>query len=303
MNNKHIPVLMNEAISSLSIKGNGVYIDSTFGGGGYSREILKKIKNGLLVSFEIDASALIEYLSKIGKSDIKEGDITKLNKNHILVNRNFSEINDIMSSLKISEVDGIVADLGWSTNQIHSLEGLSFEKHEDYLDMRFNKNLGANAADLLNALGKSELIKLFVKYGDFIKPEASKLAKEIINTRRRVKFAKVLDLVKVIERLFMKINTRAGRNITQTKARVFQSLRIAVNLEYENLERLLEDGFNLLKQEGVMSIVTFHSGEEKIIENFTKSKGIDYEEVYPTAAEISENQKSRSAKLWILNKK
>ncbi len=303
--NKHTPVLIDESINSLEITSKGIYIDATLGGGGYSQKILELNEECLVISFEIDQNTVTSYLNNIGKSNIEaEEGISKLNSNHIVVNKNFSELSEVLSSLKISKVDGIVADLGWSSNQLETIEGLSFERGQDELDMRFNPDLGVKASDLLNALGRKELNSIFIKYGDFNKGEAIKFSQNIIKRRESNKFKTVSDLVEVTENTFRRFNSRAGRNLMQTKARVFQVLRVVVNSEYENLHELLRKGFEHLKETGVLSIVTFHSGEEKTVEEFINlnKSFLSFTQKVPTTEEITKNERARSAKLWIIKK-
>ncbi|MCA9381040.1 16S rRNA (cytosine(1402)-N(4))-methyltransferase RsmH [Candidatus Dojkabacteria bacterium] len=313
INTKHIPVLINETIDLLNLKDNSIYVDATLGGGGYSQRILALCKNSKLISFEIDQNAYKNYLNALGNqnpsSDITE--ISKSSNTQYIVNKNFSELEEMLSTLKISKIDGLVADLGWSTDQLSSVEGMSFENESDFLDMRFNKNLGVTAADLLNALGKSELKKIFMKYGDFSDAESSYLVNAILEKRKRHIFDQVQYLNQVIESTFANAKGRSNKNINQTKARIYQSLRIAVNSEYDNLNELLNAGFSLLNKSGRIVIVTFHSGEAKIVEEFinqhkkeldilSKTNAGDY--ITPTFEEIKNNNKSRSAKLWAIEK-
>ncbi len=304
--NKHIPVLLKESIESLGLKNNGIYIDVTLGGGGYSLEIIKNNENVRLISFDIDQKAINNFVNELGSSHINtDSSIVNINDKVTLVNDNFSNLKETLGSLKISEVDGIVADLGWSSNQLDQIEGLSFENLDDDLDMRFDISLGVKAYDLINALGKKEIEHILMNIGDFNKVEASKFGNEIIVSRKSKKILKVKDLNEIIERIFSKLNSRSGRNINQTKARIYQVFRVTVNSEYQNLEVLLRDGFDFLKTNGVLCIVTFHSGEEKVIEDFIQSQNKieKVEEILPSANEIRNNVRARSSKLWVIKKR
>ncbi|MCA9387209.1 16S rRNA (cytosine(1402)-N(4))-methyltransferase RsmH, partial [Candidatus Dojkabacteria bacterium] len=297
----------------LNLKDKSVYINATLGGGGYSEKILTSIKNSKLISFEIDENAYKNYLYSLGNTNTNAG-ITEINQEtntQYVANKNFSELEEVLSTLKISNIDGLVADLGWSTDQLNSVEGMSFENENDFLDMRFNNNLGVTAADLLNALGKSELKKIFMTYGDFSDAESSYFVNAILDKRKKHQFDQVSYLNRLIESTFANAKGRSNKNINQTKARIYQSLRISVNNEYDNLKELLNVGFSLLNKSARMIIVTFHSGEAKIIEKFISennkeldvlSKTNEGDYITPTFEEIKNNNKSRSAKLWAIEK-
>lgn len=301
--NKHVPVMINEVIQELNIISSGIYVDATLGGGGYSQEMAKGIAEGRLISFEIDDSAYNTYLERNGIRNIGSV-ITNVSDTHIVVNKNFAELISALSTLKIESIDGLVADLGWSSNQLDSLEGLSFSNEDADLDMRMNSESGVKASDLLNALGKKELLKIFKEYGDFLHFEAIKLVNAVFIYRKRKAFSKVSDLNTVVEDTLYKLSNRAKKNLNQTKARIFQALRIAVNSEYDNLMSLLIQGSQILNDKGKILIVTFHSGEEKVVKDFLKEFGtnLEYKTVEPSIEEISENKKARSAKLWVISK-
>lgn len=295
----HIPVLLKEVTNLLNIKPNGIYLDLTLGGGGHSREILKKLKQGRLIAVDIDNSAIEKF---------------EKTENVLALNKNFSEIDEICEEAGITEFDGILADLGWSSDQLEGIAGLSYRNLNDDLDMRMDTSFGVKASDLLNALNIKELEKLFERYADIRGQENKKLVKAIINCRGTILFEKVADLIKVIDESFEtgKIS-RFGKSdsVDQIKARVFQSLRIAVNAEFTNLKRMLEKSLQHLKSKGRLAVITFHSGEERIVTEFIKlKKGFlevksnQYGEVYTRASveELTENLKARSAKLFVLEK-
>ena len=301
--NKHQPVMVDEVVNNLNINPKGIYVDATLGSGGYSQKIKEKNKNLKLISFDIDENAIQEYILRAGNNVSFKG--SKVNRNHTILKNNFSNIVNALRSLKISKVDGIVADLGWSTSQLKTIQGLSFENQNDALDMRLDKSLKVKAFDLLNALGKRELSRIFIKNGNFNSKDSSILAKNIVEQRKLRQITKVFDLNKLIDQSFKNQNTRAGKNLNQTRARIFQCLRIAVNAEYEHLDKFLIGSFSILKDNGVICIVTFHSGEERVVKDFVKGieNKVKIRKIYPSAEEIVKNKKARSAKLWVIVKK
>ncbi len=313
----HKSVLLQESVENLIFKNEGIYIDATLGEGGHSLEIINKLSRGKLICLDIDLNQIKKFSEKLKTLNFKEevgnnSEIKYFKKDGlevILVNNNFSNIFSVLSSLEINMIDGLLADLGWSMTQLQSVAGLSFEREFEDLDMRFNVNLNVKASDLLNALGKRELSKMFEKYSDIRGSINNLLVSEIIIKRKDTPFKEVKDLIEVCKRV-VRIKRLDSEN--SFFARVFQSLRIAVNGEYESLERLLSEGFESLNSTGRMLVITFHSGESKLVENFVKQieeenhgKNIfNNREGYQTASleELKRNISSRSAKLYGLIK-
>lgn len=314
MNMNHITVLKKESIDLLNIKDKGVYVDVTLGSGGHSLEILSRVENILLICFDLDSSN-IENFREITKKDktIKIIDDYPVStniegKNVVLINENFSEIGEHLRRLGIDEVDGVIADLGWSYDQFENIEGLSYEKNEDELDMRLGQGFGVKAKDLLNALNKKELGRMFEEYGDVTGFQNKKLVSEIIEYRKFKLFENVKDLNQVIERL-------SGSKTDRTyQSKVFQSLRIAVNNEKQNLKDFLDSVKDLMKSGSRLCVITFHSGEEKVVmkelkEVVEREEAVfvsnQYGKVYyrPTVEELTANLRSRSAKLFSIEYK
>lgn len=320
----HKSVLLQESVENLIFKDSGIYIDATLGEGGHSLEILKTLKSGKLICVDIDIKQIEKFSEKLKSLNYIEQDTTDndidlnndLSKTKIvfkkgeleivLINDNFSNIFSILSSLKLNKVDGILADLGWSMTQLESVAGLSFEREFENLDMRFNQSLNVTAADLLNGLGKKELSKMFEKYSDIGGGINSLLVSEIVFERNDKPIKEVSDLLNICKKI-VRIKRLESEN--SFYARVFQSLRIAVNGEYENLERLMIEGFESLDTSGRLLIITFHSGESKLVENFVKQleeenhgKSIftKFRDKYLSASidELKRNIHSRSAKLY-----
>jgi len=315
---KHIPVLLNETIALLK-PNYEVLIDLTLGSGGHSLEMLRSSKSSnveRLIGIDVDNKNIENFKErlivefKLERDNLREAthgtSILMIgNIEVILVNDNFSNISEILNSLNIKKVDFMLADLGWSMDQLSSIPGLSFDREEEELDMRLGKELGVKASDLLNMLVPSNIEKMFSEYADFRRHEARSLANEIVKFRKTRPFIYVKDLNKVL-------SNADSRALIKTKARVYQSLRIAVNNEYINLKNLIKAGFEYLEESGRFSIITFHSGEEKIVEKsfkefeedrigrFVQNKSKLY--FQPTVEELFKNISSRSAKLWTIDK-
>ncbi|BCX14191.1 MAG: ribosomal RNA small subunit methyltransferase H [Candidatus Dojkabacteria bacterium] len=289
---EHISVLQKEVIDLLEIKENGVYVDCTLGAGGHSLKILEKLKKGKLYCFDIDPLSIQNFKDRVGDDD-----------RLTLINDNFSNLKNYV----VERVDGIIFDLGWSSDQLETLPGLSHKRSKDLLDMRFDQTLGVTAGDLLNALGKKELKKLFEDYADIRGHKLNKLTNEIVSQRKIKLFKTVKDLREVVSSHF------PASEYSNLVSRVFQALRIAVNQELSILKKTLPDSFPILKVGGVLLIITFHSGEEVIVDDFIKSNlaagkcepitdssfGLF---IRPSVNEIKNNLRARSAKLFGVKK-
>jgi 16S rRNA (cytosine1402-N4)-methyltransferase len=285
--------MLQETVNSLEIKKNGIYIDLTFGGGGHSKEILQRINNdGRVIAFDHDQSAI--------NNIIHDGRFMLLKQNFIYLKQN-------LSYLKISKVDGILADLGVSSFQFDSLDrGFSFEEDSD-LDMRMNKESNINAIDILNNYSESELANIFFNYSDLT--NSRKIAKVIIEKRKGNKVQSSNDLNKILS-----VFTNPGYE-NKFLARVYQAIRIEVNQEIKNLKQLLNQIPNLLIKNGLVSIITYHSVEDRLVKRFFKNNCFNNEPnkddfgnkvlsikpksnfIKPTEIEIKSNPRARSAKL------
>ncbi len=285
--------MLQETVNSLEIKKNGIYIDLTFGGGGHSKEILQRINNdGRVIAFDHDQSAI--------NNIIHDGRFMLLKQNFIYLKQN-------LSYLKISKVDGILADLGVSSFQFDSLDrGFSFEEDSN-LDMRMNKESNINAIDILNNYSESELANIFFNYSDLT--NSRKIAKIIIEKRKGNKVQSSNDLNKILS-----VFTNPGYE-NKFLARVYQAIRIEVNQEIKNLKQLLNQIPNLLIKNGLVSIITYHSVEDRLVKRFFKNNCFNNEPnkddfgnkvlsikpksnfIKPTKIEIKSNPRARSAKL------
>ena len=289
----HKPVMLKEAIDSLEIKGSGVYVDLTFGGGGHSKEILQRINDdGRLIAFDQDESAI--------KNKIDDSRVVLLKQNFIYLEQN-------LKYLKISKVDGILADLGVSSFQIDSIDrGFSFERDSN-LDMRMNQKSSPDAIEILNNYSESDLANMFFNYSDLT--NSRKIAKIIVEKRNRKKIKSSNNLNEILS-----VFVNHGYE-NKFLARVYQAIRIEVNQEIKNLKKLLNQLPYLLNQNGLVSIITYHSVEDRLVKRFFKNNCFENEPVKdsfgnkilsikpkfnfikPSELEIKSNPRARSAKL------
>ncbi|HEX9804327.1 MAG TPA: 16S rRNA (cytosine(1402)-N(4))-methyltransferase RsmH [Candidatus Dojkabacteria bacterium] len=296
---KHIPILKKEFIEKLSNKG-GIFVDATLGGGGHSKAMLdlflSKAYQYKLIGIDQNKDAVDEFEGFLKtKGFKKDNQLIYKNKNVVvaLYYENFSKLKSILGNEK---VDVILADIGISTDQLDdSSKGFSY-KTQGKIDLRMDDRLKVTGSDLLNALYKKELADILYKYSDI--SESKKIAEEIIEYRKKKRIETMKDLNTILEKF-----DRKGRNL---RARVLQALRIIVNNELEVLEILLEEGYKLLKPSGMFFVITFHSGEDRIVKRFFRDKaredGDKTEIIYPSEEEKDNNPKSSSAKMRILTK-
>ncbi len=297
MDKIHVPVLLNESIDSLSIKPDGFYIDGTLGDGGHSIEILKRISTkGLLLSIDQDQYA-IDFVKDYYKESKSE--------NWIITKSNFSKIDKVISDIQINRSpDGILLDIGLSSRQLEESHnrGFSYLESNETLDMRMDETLGVTAKDLLTVLSERELAKIFHKYGEerYSQKIARSIKKNISNINT------VGDLTRLIYKAVPAADKSTNKNPSR---RVFQALRIVVNDELGSLQSALEKSFELLNKNGRLSVITFHSLEDRIVKNFNLEKSRSGEGnllfskyIAPTDEERISNPRSASAKLRTLIK-
>ncbi|MBP5135373.1 MAG: 16S rRNA (cytosine(1402)-N(4))-methyltransferase RsmH [Paludibacteraceae bacterium] len=296
----HIPALLSETINGLNINPNGIYVDVTFGGGGHSREILKHVgKNGRLYSFDQDLDAQ--------KNAIDD-------KRFTFVHGNFRFLRNFMHFYGIEAVDGILADLGVSSHHFDDAgRGFSF-RFDSPLDMRMNQKAPFTAADILNTYEEQQLASLFRIYGEL--NDARQLARKIAKARESQKIETTGQLIELAK-------PKLGKEQEKKYwAKVFQSLRIEVNNEMRALKELLVQANELLKPDGRIAVITYHSLEDRMVKNFFRSGNFDGEAekdfygniispleavnnkvITPSEEEMQQNPRSRSAKLRIARKK
>jgi len=250
----HTPVLLNQVIEAMEIKKDGLYVDATLGEGGYTKAIIEK--GGKVLAIDLDQQQIdlfnVQTLKRL--NDIK------------LVQGNFGDIEKVTKENNFFPVDGVVFDLGLSMRQIsQSGRGFSFKKLFEPLDMRMNSNNEMTAEYLLNHLSESELFDVFAKNSEEI--NSQKIAREVVIRRQSRRLEKVGDLIGCIDRAIGEIDNNAYK-------RIFQALRIEVNDEFENLKSGLEGAMKIIKKDGKVAVVTFHSIEDRIVKNFSKRIGI-----------------------------
>lgn len=296
----HIPVLLRESMDALQVKPDGIYVDLTFGGGGHAMSILENVREGQLIAFDQD-------------EDAAENARRLQSKSFHFIKANFRYFDKYLTAMKIDQVDGIFADLGVSSHQIDTGQRGFSTRFSGALDMRMDKSKNKSAASVLNNLDAEELQLIFSTYGEI--RNARTLSHAIVNKRLRTPFKMVEDLKQVLYDLAPR-----GREYKYF-AKVFQALRIEVNDELGALKDMLLRSVPFLKPGGRIVVISYHSLEDRIVKNFFRKgnfEGVDEQDVYgnrikplnaltrkpitPTADELFENNRARSAKLRIAEK-
>lgn len=308
MKQLHYSVLLNECIEGLNIKENGKYVDATVGYAGHSKNILAKIKKGHLFAFDEDEEA-VKYSKK---------ELSSIGDNFTIFRENFVNMPKVLKDSGIEKVDGILFDLGFSSPQIDDASrGFSFMLDAP-LDMRMDNQNNLTAQIIVNSYSKEELIKIFYEYGE---EKLSKvIAEKIVLERKTKKINTTLELVNIIL-------SAVGANYfykNHPERKIFQALRIEVNNELKVLEEVLPKTIDMLSSGGRMCVITFHSLEDKIVKKIFKKysevdeilkgindipkeyqpkiKIINKKPILPSEKELSENSRSHSAKLRIIER-
>jgi 16S rRNA (cytosine1402-N4)-methyltransferase len=293
----HVPVLLNESISGLSIKPEGTYLDLTYGGGGHTKKILEKLgAKGKLISFDRDESALSN--SRTNNSNLE------------LIKSNFKFFDNHIKERGIDKVDGILADLGLSSHQIDKLERGFTYKGDTKLDMRMNIRDSLDAAEIINTYDQEKLESIFFNYGNILKPR--NIVREIIKQREKKRILSNTDFIIILNQIFKK---EIGYKLL---SKFFQAIRIEVNDEINSLKIMLKKSIEFLNKKGRLVIISYHSLEDKIVKNFINKSSFssDYNKdmygrkeefffrvtkkpIVPSREEVKINPRSRSAKLRI----
>ncbi|MCI7461619.1 MAG: 16S rRNA (cytosine(1402)-N(4))-methyltransferase RsmH [Bacteroides sp.] len=314
MSEYHTPVLLDESVSALITNTSGTYIDATFGGGGHTAEILSRLSpSGKVIAFDRDSDA-IENKIDDPRLILVHSDFRYV---HNFVMSEFKRSGqcegDVETLLKEAKVDGILADLGVSSHQFDTADrGFSF-RFDAPLDMRMNKEATLTAADIINDYEKEDLEKILRIYGEV--DNARKMAQLITSARANAKITTTGELDKVLEPV---LPSFASHKIL---AKVYQALRIEVNHEMRSLEKFLYGAAESLKEGGRLSVITYHSLEDRMVKNFIKSgnihgeqekdfygniiaplKALNRKPILPQESEIAENTRARSAKLRVAEK-
>ena len=315
----HVPVLLKESVDGLNIKPGGIYVDVTFGGGGHSREILSRIgTKGYLFSFDQDADAE-NNIFESEDNDINNTDTQKARRfvddsRFTFVRSNFRYLKNWMQYYGIEHIDGLLADLGVSSHHFDDeSRGFSF-RFDAPLDMRMNKRAGKTAADIINEYDEEQLADLFYLYGEL--KNSRRIAATLVAARKQAFIATTSDFIRAVEPLFSREREK------KDMAKLFQALRIEVNYEMTALKEMLTSATALLTHGGRLSIITYHSLEDRIVKNVMKTgniegkvnqdffgriespyKLINNKVITPSEDELSINSRSRSAKLRIAERK
>lgn len=297
MNNYHNPVMLEECIEGLKIVPSGTYVDVTYGGGGHSKAILSSLGDeGVLLVFDQDKDALG---NRVEDSRLRfcEG--------------NFKYLRHFCSYYGVTQIDGLLADLGVSSHHLDESErGFSFRFGASNLDMRMNPKAELTAADILNTYDQPKLAKLFRSYGDLDK--ASPLANSIVDFRSASPLMTTADLEEAVKK-FLNKKTRS-----KTLAKIFQAIRIEVNEELGTLEEMLEQATDLLSNDGRLVVMSYHSMEDRVVKNLIQTgnvhgernsdvfgrvslnyKAINKKPILASTEEVAKNSRARSAKLRV----
>lgn len=294
----HDAVLLNESVNGLNINPDGIYVDVTFGGGGHSKEILKHLKGGKLFAFDQDTNANDNIIKK---------------ENFKLLNTNFRNIKNFLRVEGINEIDGLLADLGVSSHQFDISERGFSTRFSGPLDMRMNLNSELDAKHIINNYSQQDLANIFFEYGEL--RESRKIAKTIVVARKEKQILTTNQLLDCIQHLTIE------RKRNQFFSRVFQAIRIEVNDEIAALKEMLNAATDLLKVGGRLSVISYHSLEDRLVKNLVKKgniegnlqkdfygnplknfKEISKKAIVPSEQEIKTNPRARSAKLRIAEK-
>ena len=297
--NYHSPVLLKESVDALAVKADGVYVDVTFGGGGHSKEILSRLgENGKLFAFDQDEDAQRNIID---------------DNRFVLIPENFRYISRFLRFHGVKKVDGVLADLGVSSHQFDEAErGFSIRFDGD-LDMRMNQNAKISAKKIINSYSEEKLASVLFEYGELRNSRA--LARTIVERREEQKIETSFQLKNVLQRFLPKAKEH------KILAQIFQAIRIEVNEELVVLKEFLSQIPNLLKEEGRLSVISYHSLEDRLVKRYIRTGlfsgepekdvfGNSYEPlqkvgklIMPSPNEINQNNRARSAKLRIAKPK
>ena len=294
----HESVLLNESVDGLNIQPNGIYVDATFGGGGHSRIILEKLKNGKLFAFDQDADVILNKIE---------------DQRFVLIDQNFRFMKQFLRLKGVRKVDGILADLGVSSYQFDTARrGFSIRK-DGPLDMRMNHSQSLTAKAVINDYDLEDLVRIFKNYGEL--RNAYSIAQQIVKTRQSSEIETTEQLKAVVDYLI------PSHKRNKILAQLFQAIRIEVNDELKALKELLEQSVELLKEGGRISVISYHSLEDRLVKNIIRSgnfdghiekdffgnkkvvlKALNKKPIVASPEEILKNPRSRSAKLRISQK-
>ena len=303
---QHQPVLIKEVLDAMNLESADLVVDGTLGLGGYSEEALNRSSKVKVIAFELDSENLAFAKNRLSKFADRIS----------FINDNFGNLENALAEIGVKEIDGLMLDLGLSSPQIDVAErGFSFMR-EGALDMRFGKMQELTAADVVNTYDLEELSRIFREYGE--EKSAWRIANAIFEQRKIKKFETTTELADMIAKLFS-----GKKQKIHPATRVFQALRIEVNKELEMLENVLEQSVKVLRPQGRLAVVAYHSLEDRIVKNFLREQSREFvnlpnelttrmlqpplklvfkKPITPSLNEIRENPRSRSAKLRVAEK-
>jgi 16S rRNA (cytosine1402-N4)-methyltransferase len=302
----HEPVLLEESIKSLDIKSNGIYVDGTLGGAGHAAEILKRLDKGTLIGIDRDEDAI-----RVSDERLRQ---VQGNASVILIKGNFRNLTQLLAQHGVTEVDGVFLDIGVSSHQLDEAErGFSY-RHDAPLDMRMDRSSALDAADIVNTYDEKTIRDIIREFGE--EKWAARIAAFIVNARRNRRIETTGQLVEIIKAA---IPANVRREGPHPAKRTFQALRIAVNDELEALKDAIDGAVNILRPGGRISVITFHSLEDRIVKNEFSSrernctcppsfpvcvcgrkpelKVLTKKPILPSKKELETNRRSHSAKL------
>lgn len=295
----HSPVLLKETVDGLNIKPDGIYVDVTFGGGGHSREIMSRLgEKGRLIAFDQDEDALQNAIQ---------------DNRFLLINENFRNIKRFLRFHGIKQVDGILADLGVSSHQFDVAERGFSTRFEAELDMRMNQKGELSAYHVINEYEEQDIKRILMSYGEL--KNGGAMANVIVNARRDTKIKNSEQLKEVLSKFL------PAHKSSKILAQIYQAIRIEVNQEMEVLKEFLEQSLEILAPKGRLSVISYHSLEDRLVKRFMRNGMFEGEPerdffgnfevpfqiieklIVPTAEEIAINNRARSAKLRVAEKK
>ena len=303
----HVSVMLEESINGLNIKPDGIYVDGTAGGAGHSCEIAKHLnENGLLIALDRDPDAVIAASERLS-----------VYKNAKVIRSNYSQLREVLDSLGIDKVDGVLMDLGVSSHQLDT-GSRGFSYHVDApLDMRMSQD-GMSAADVVNSYSEKEYAKIIIEFGE--EKFSRQIAANIVKARELSPVKTTLELAEIIKN---SVPQKVRRDKNPCK-KTFQAIRIAVNGELEHLSKGIDDAFYSLKSGGRLAVITFHSLEDRLVKqrfagwcrgctcppdfpqcicgNKPQGKLVNRKPIEAEKEELEKNNRSRSAKLRIIER-
>lgn len=292
----HKPVLLNEVIKTLDPRPGEFFVDGTLGEGGHALEIIKRIgRRGKFIGIDLDKESIERFKEKI--DDISE----KVKPKIILIQGNFADIKKFLKKKKLGKINGLLLDLGFSSHQLESVQGLSFSRNKPLI-MRYDKDFsGLTAARVVNEYDEKKLAEIFKRYGE--EKFAKRIAQGIAKERRKKPIRTAFDLVEIVKKY---TPARYPRRI-HPATRVFLALRMFVNKELDNLEKVLSSVPDITKKNARIAVISFNSLEDRIVKTYFKNfykegkaEILTKKPITPSKREILENPRSRSAKLRVI---